>query len=231
MSKNKTTFHRKRKKKNYTMIDNDVIRREDLSWKAKGIMVYIFSLPDDWNINLNEVMKHATDGESAFRSGWKELKKAGYVERVPVRDEENKKIKRWETYVYENVDMKATEPHVETQDASSTDVTKENKPSSDASDNIPYKKVVDYLNEKTGSKYRSSTKATKRLIRARWDEGFELDDFKKVIDVKVSDWSNDAKMVEYLRPQTLFGTKFESYLNQPMVESTDGSGGEYDDLF
>lgn len=102
---------------------------------------------------------------------------------------------------------------------------------SDESDEIPYKVIVDYLNMKTGSKYRSGTKATQRLIRARWNEGFKVEDFKKVIDVKVGDWFNDSKMAEYLRPQTLFGTKFESYLNQSLVENGLQNGGEYDDLF
>ncbi len=81
---------------------------------------------------------------------------------------------------------------------------------------IPYSEIVDYLNKKASTNYRSSAKATQRLIKARWNEGFRLDDFKKVIDNKVAD-ANDPKdffQAKYLRPETLFGTKFESYLNQ-----------------
>ena len=81
--------------------------------------------------------------------------------------------------------------------------------------NIPYAEIVSYLNEKTNSQYRHTTEKTKRCIKARWNEGFRLPDFKRVIDIKCAEWLNDPKMSKYLRPETLFGTKFESYLNQP----------------
>lgn len=122
---NKTKFHRIRKETNFTIIHNEVIQRKDLSWKAKGIMVYVFSLPDDWVINLNEIMTHATDGETSFRSGWNELIKAGYVERKRVRDPETKKIIRWDTYIYEKVDVKGKKPHSEKLDIGKEDVGKE----------------------------------------------------------------------------------------------------------
>lgn len=110
---NKTEFVRVEKTENYTVIHNQFLRRKDLSWKAKGILSYILSLPDDWNINLEEVMQHATEGKSAFRSGWKELRDAGYVKRQPVKDKDTKKILHWETVVFENVDMSTSEPHAD----------------------------------------------------------------------------------------------------------------------
>lgn len=79
---------------------------------------------------------------------------------------------------------------------------------------IPFSEIVSYLNEKAKTNYRSSSQKTKTLIHARWKEGFKLDEFKTVIDKKVSEWINDNEMCKYLRPETLFGTKFESYLNQ-----------------
>ncbi|ODJ63267.1 phage replisome organizer N-terminal domain-containing protein [Brochothrix thermosphacta] len=78
----------------------------------------------------------------------------------------------------------------------------------------PYKTIIDYLNDKAGTKYRSSSKDTQKHIKARFNNGFTLEDFKSVIDNKVSEWGNNTKMSTYLRPATLFGTKFESYLNQ-----------------
>ncbi|WP_341864418.1 conserved phage C-terminal domain-containing protein [Leuconostoc citreum] len=84
---------------------------------------------------------------------------------------------------------------------------------SDEPDHVPYKEIVDYLNEKTGSKYRSSGSKTKSLIKARTNEGFSLDDFKTVIEKKAKEWSG-TNMEKYLRPETLFGTKFEGYLNE-----------------
>jgi len=81
-------------------------------------------------------------------------------------------------------------------------------------DKIPYKEIVDYLNNATNSNYRHTTEATNKLIKARIKEGFTLEDFKTVIDKKVLLWAKDLKMSAYLRPETLFGNKFESYLNE-----------------
>lgn len=80
--------------------------------------------------------------------------------------------------------------------------------------NTDYKDIVDYLNLKAGTSFKHTSKATQSLINARMHEGFTVEDFKTVIDKKCSEWLNDGKMQQYLRPQTLFGTKFESYLNQ-----------------
>lgn len=84
---------------------------------------------------------------------------------------------------------------------------------------IEYSEIVEYLNLKTGKQYRASTKKTQALIRARVNEGFNVDDFKAVIDKKVKD--NHAGYFKdlYLRPETLFGTKFEGYLNQKVNRS------------
>lgn len=76
------------------------------------------------------------------------------------------------------------------------------------------KTIVDYLNEKTDSHYKATTPKTKQLVQARLKEGFSVDDFKTVIDKKTATWLNDNKMNKYLRPLTLFGTKFEDYLNE-----------------
>lgn len=86
-------------------------------------------------------------------------------------------------------------------------------------EDIPYKEIIDYLNSRIGASYKHNTGKTKECIHARWNEGFRLDDFKKVIDNKVYTWDKEPKpdekdMREYLRPITLFGTKFESYLNE-----------------
>jgi uncharacterized phage protein (TIGR02220 family)/predicted phage replisome organizer len=77
---------------------------------------------------------------------------------------------------------------------------------------IPFKEIIEYLNGKVNRQYRN-VEANKKLIRARFNEGYTLQDFKDVIDKKCIEWSN-TEMSKYLRPQTLFGTKFDSYLNQ-----------------
>lgn len=79
---------------------------------------------------------------------------------------------------------------------------------------VKVKTIVDYLNEKTDSHYKATTPKTKQLVQARLKEGFTVDDFKTVIDKKTATWLKDSKMNKYLRPLTLFGTKFEDYLNE-----------------
>ncbi|MEI2419826.1 conserved phage C-terminal domain-containing protein, partial [Arthrospira platensis SPKY2] len=72
----------------------------------------------------------------------------------------------------------------------------------------------EYLNTKANSSYKHTTAATQKCIKAHWNEGFRLDDFKRVVDNKVEDWINDEKFSKFLRPQTLFSNKFEGYLNE-----------------
>lgn len=77
---------------------------------------------------------------------------------------------------------------------------------------IACKEIVDYLNEKAGTKYRHTTKNTKEKIHARMSEGYTVDNFKTVIDKKCDEWIG-SDMEKFLRPETLFGPKFEGYLN------------------
>jgi len=75
--------------------------------------------------------------------------------------------------------------------------------------------IIEYLNQKTGKKFSPKSESTVKLISGRLSEGHTLDDFKRVIDVKVAKWRGDPKMDDYLRPDTLFRpSNFESYLNE-----------------
>ena len=77
-----------------------------------------------------------------------------------------------------------------------------------------YIDIVEYLNKKANKNYKHNSDKTRRFIDARLNEGYTLEDFKKVIDNKCRSWLNDERMNQYLRPETLFGTKFEAYLNE-----------------
>ena len=85
--------------------------------------------------------------------------------------------------------------------------------------NIIYSRIIEYLNSKTGKAYKSTTKKTQSLIKSRLDEGFNEEEFFKVIDNKVAEWKG-TEYEKYLRPETLFGNKFEGYLNQDFVPGT-----------
>lgn len=81
-----------------------------------------------------------------------------------------------------------------------------------------YSRVIDHLNEKTSKSFKYTTKKTKSCIDARIREGFKEEDFLKVIDIKTKEWKDNPDMSKYLRPETLFGTKFESYLQQEVKQ-------------
>lgn len=92
------------------------------------------------------------------------------------------------------------------------DIDKGQKPQSDA-----YEEIIKYLNEKTGSHFKPTSKSTQRLINGRLSENYTIEDFKYVIDVKTNEWKDNTKMSKYLTPDTLFNaSKFEKYRNQQM---------------
>ena len=105
-------------------------------------------------------------------------------------------------------------------------------------DNVPFaetaKVIVDYLNMVLGSNYKYTTRKTQECIKARLKENFTVDDFKTVIDKKYNEW-NGTDLAKYLRPETLFGNKFEGYLNQTVSECRKSSkhasvGYDWDNL-
>lgn len=93
-------IHRIVKNSNYVIMDRRIFHNKKLSWKAKGIMAYVLTLPNDWTFRLEEIITHSIDKRDSFRSGWKELQEQGYVERIPIKDDRGI-IVRWETHVFE----------------------------------------------------------------------------------------------------------------------------------
>lgn len=115
-----------------------------------------------------------------------------------------------------------------TSDVAVSDIDKEEDKEKDNNIYVPYKEIISYLNEKTGKKLRWDVKSNQKEIKARFNEGYTLDDFKTVIDKKYHEWGrkptkeelqrgvNDMRI--YLRPKTLFGSNFDVYLNQEQTE-------------
>lgn len=135
----------------------------------------------------------------------------------PVTTNKNEKNEKNEINIKDIVSAGTSPGHAAEQTAGTSPGLQE---SAGTSPGFPeYKAVVDYLNLKAGTAYRSTSKDTQRCIKARLAEGFTVEDFKHVIDVKCEEWGHkpgagEKDMRPYLRPSTLFGTKFESYLNQ-----------------
>ena len=87
--------------------------------------------------------------------------------------------------------------------------------------------IIDYLNKRTGKKYSVKTKKTAQLVHKLLDNGFTVEDFERVIDIKCKQWLNNEKMNQYLRPRTLFSEKFEDYLNEaPARIKQQGASGQ-----
>ena len=82
-----------------------------------------------------------------------------------------------------------------------------------------YKEIIDYLNLKAKTNYKVTSKKTQQLINARFKDGFKVEDFRKVTDKKCIEWLG-TEFEKFLRPETLFGAKFEGYLNQRNTPAT-----------
>jgi uncharacterized phage protein (TIGR02220 family) len=92
-------------------------------------------------------------------------------------------------------------------------ITKNNENKDILSSDI--EEIISYLNQKTGKNFKATTESTKKHIGGRLKEGYSVEDFKRVIDVKCNQWLADSKMSAYLRPETLFApSHFEAYLNE-----------------
>lgn len=101
------------------------------------------------------------------------------------------------------------------------DIENDNDNDNDVSyhDSSTIREIIEYLNQKANVSYRASSQKTRSLINARLTEGFTVEDFKTVIDKKCAEWIG-TEFEMYLRPATIFGTKFEGYLNAPITQRT-----------
>ena len=151
-----------------------------------------------------------SDGE-VFYSDSLIKRKAKYLDIKTKKSEAGKKgmAKRWENHNSVITDGNSV-------------ITKDNKgkesKGKESKQDIPYKDIVDHLNQLSDSKYKYNSRKTQESIKARFNEGFTLQDFLSVIQKKSEEWKHSKDMAKFLRPETLFGTKFEGYLNQPEVE-------------
>lgn len=94
------TYRVKKESGNFVTIHKGFIQDSNLSWKAKGLLLYLLSRPDDWQIYETELIKHTSDGLSSLKSGIKELEKTGYIERKRKRDDKGR-LKEYEYEVFE----------------------------------------------------------------------------------------------------------------------------------
>jgi uncharacterized phage protein (TIGR02220 family) len=204
------------KSRNYTLMSNYHFKEKEMSLKAKGLLSLMLSLPDNWDYSIGGLVSICKENETAIKSTLKELRQFGYLQMIKKMPDETKSGRfEYEYVVYEH---KQTIEKQEVENLSVEVLGVENQPQLNINQLntnkliINYKYIVDYLNLKANTNYRSTSTKTQTLIRSRFKDGFTEQDFEKVIDNMVIRWK-DTEWEQYLRPETLFGTKFESYLN------------------
>ncbi len=92
------TIYRVQHKIGYTVVNNFICKDKRLSWKAKGIWLYAFSRPDDWEFNLTDLINQSTDGKESVSSGLKELEESGYLQRDQKREDGKFSKAEWVFY-------------------------------------------------------------------------------------------------------------------------------------
>ncbi|EJR56742.1 hypothetical protein IIO_05272 [Bacillus cereus VD115] len=181
-------------------------------------------------------MIEITDDQYICISNWEKHQNVDGLERVKqLNAERNKKYRERKKQQQLTLENKGNESDVRMTSRDGTDIEEDkeldkdkeleiiNTSSSDESDtkaSIPYQEILSYLNEKADKNFNHKAESHKKLIRARWNEGYTVENFKTVIDNKVSQWfgkfdKEGKPLDQYLRPSTLFALKhFDNYLNE-----------------
>lgn len=142
-------------------------------------------------------------------TGWEEHQNIAGMEKI--RESKRLAQARWRAKQAAIAEKSTVDSTVDSTEIESNNADKDIDKEKEEDKEI-YIKVIQHLNEKAGTRYKPSSSKTKTCIHARLAEGFTLDDFYTVIDKKCAEWIG-TDWEKFLRPETLFGTKFEGYLN------------------
>ena len=240
--------------KDFMAIHNNIFKDKTISLKAKGLLAFMMSVPPDWDYSLAGLAACNKDGLVSVRSALQELEDNFYVKLTKKKKKKGQIIDMQYDVSDEPVfgnrieekpfleNPKADNPKTEkplsenrtqlnTKELNTKELnTKIDIVPEQKQEPIPYAEIITYFNEVAGTHYLLRGREIKKFIKARWNDGFRLDDFKTVLDKKAGQWKNNAKMSKYLRFETLFSNKFESYLNEvvaPQYNPMNPSGSRY----
>ena len=209
---------RKKNNNDYFIANREILKNKSISLKSKGLLMLMLSLPDNWDFNINGLKQMNRDGIESLRTAIKELKLYGYLE---IKKIDNQGKIDYEWVVSEMSTPYMGKPYTEKPYTENPTLLINNNKLITIKETIKEKfsqneinDIINYLNEKTGFNYNPKTNNTITLLNARRKEGATIEDCKKVIDNKCNDWLNDSNFCKYLRPQTLFSGKFDTYLQQ-----------------
>ena len=189
----------------------DSLTDEDAGKLFKGILKYVNTNDSKLEGLLKTIfipMKNDIDkNEDNYQKKCKKNK-----ENIEKRwNEKNEDIRTY-TNVYESIPNDTDNNHI-SYITNHLEEEKDNRGMGEEEKGETFKTIVNYLNKKTNSNFKPTSRTTKEKINARLNEGYKTDDFIVVIDNKTSEWLG-TEFEKYLCPETLFGTKFEKYLNQ-----------------
>lgn len=243
------------RKRDWFWAENSLVDREDLSIYEKMIYIVLIRYSDEESCcfpSYRTISKKAGCSERQVSNVLKKLEEKGLlIRKNRKRKGSNEKesnlyvllsVKQEVQHTMPNVRNEVLNPtacgavHVRNEVPSNkTNINKTNltnniyssaeQKEEKTKDKEIYKRIVDYLNKAADKSFKSTTKKTISLIDARLKEGFTEEEFYKVVDNKVLNWLDDDKMNAYLRPETLFGNKFESYLNETPKKALKGNEG------
>lgn len=224
----------------YAIIPANVRYDKDLTPNAKLLYGEITALCNEkgycWASNSYFSELYNTKKETISR--WiSQLVKKGYLSTEIIYKEGTKEIDKRNIYIVSvPIDKKINTPIDKNQKGNdekiNTPIDKKVKDNNTLFNNTInntniYSRVVDVLNKKANKNYKHTTTKTRSLINARLTEGFTEEDLIKVINVKCETWLN-TNMEMYLRPETLFGNKFEGYLNENQKIRKENNKDEFD---
>lgn len=224
----------------FTVAPNALIQDEKITIQARFLYVYMASMPDDWIFYMNPLARKMQMTVKTLRKYMDELDKFGWLTN---HGQQNKngafganEYTIHSSTVGQNLPYGKNSVTQKERNAKNDLQTKEtiiqNKHNNNTVEKTKFSddvcSIVDFLNQQTTSRYKPDTNKTKDCIKARMNEGFVVDEFKTVINHQAKKWLGTDRE-QYLRPETLFGNKFEGYLNDAIrkrkTEKHNGSGG------
>lgn len=225
---------RVQKSRDYTVMCNCHLKDRRLSLKAKGLLSVVLSLPDDWDYSIAGLCAICRESTCAINGALKELKETGYLIVNKIYPDKSKSGRIEYEYIFREIPEAAEQTQAKDKQAEEKqgienlplesqalenpvqlNTNKSNTNKLNTQYNIYIGLIIDYLNKHAGTRYRKDTPETVRLLTRLLDNGYSVADITEVIDRKVNEW-NDTEWAKYIRPSTLFGVRFESYLNAPL---------------
>lgn len=218
----------------FCTLPNSTAQDKRLSAEARGVLLFMASLPDDWDFYKEWLQKQFPKmGRDKLTRVMKELQEFGYLTKTPKRLEDGTvKGFDWEVRVMpkeleEGISSLSTESTVQLKNRRPVKpsdgkpaATKEILNTKETSNKrsivelgTQHHPVIEHLNSILGSRYQKNAKSNAGVINARLAEGHTVEDLNRVVDFKFKEWGGDPAMAQYLRPSTLFSTKnFNGYL-------------------